>query len=95
MSQWTPLGSTSNWHPPCNARYGRMDDPAPIICERPPGHTGHHACRAHGIRWTWPGKTLPRCSWRSCTAPDSTISDDDSVRHFCPSGNAAAKGGGS
>ena len=88
MSRWTVPGQTGNYHPPCSARYGRMGEAEPIVCEGPPDHRGPHYSRAHGVRWHYPGKWLPRCLWRACTAPEEVIADEDSTRHLCPGGAA-------
>ena len=64
------------YYPPCNSSYGRM-------------HERDQVVRCEG--WHYPGRRIPRCTWRSCTAPDRVSDSDDDALHFCPGGIAEAR----
>lgn len=77
------------WYPPCNNSYGYMGrDGYSVRCEGAPDHKGAHFNRDAGIRWNGYGRSVPRCMWRACTAPDRQTTDDGDTVHLCPGGEA-------
>ena len=80
----------SNWHPPCNTRWGtpqEVSDGEAIVCDGMPGHSFVHFNKSHGIRWRVGGR-VGRCRWVACTAPDRVRVDGRTEVHLCPGGIA-------
>lgn len=72
---------------PCNCSFGQPE--TATRCKGAPGHKGHHHNRTDGLRWNDGGKSIPRCTWKSCTDPDRQIQDGEGATlHLCPGGFA-------
>jgi len=80
-----PYKYASDYHPPCSARYGRMNEPDPLVCTKIPGHRGLHSNRKAGIIWGDEDAYPTPCPWKGCAAPMGQEFDEV---HFCPGGEA-------